>query len=235
MLTKYAIGYVVALMLSASTGAMAATIEVTPGVGSRMLLQVWSMRELKVRSVVLQKYDYSCGSAAVATLLTHHYGYPITEETAFRAMFDNGNQQKIQKEGFSFLDMKRFLDAQGYQADGFEVSLDNVAEAGLPAIVLIVDNGYYHFVVIKGMRDDKILLGDPAVGLRVMPREQFEAAWPNRIVFVIHDSPAHGEFAHGEFNTSRDWSIRPKSLLGRPLSADTLNSIMLLRPGRGDF
>jgi predicted double-glycine peptidase len=230
MLTKYAIGYVAAVMLSASAGAMAATIEVTPGVGSRMLLQVWSMRELKVRSVVLQKYDYSCGSAAIATLLTHHYAHPITEETAFRTMFDNGNQQKIQKEGFSFLDMKQFLDAQGYRADGFEVSLDDVAKAGIPAIVLIVDNGYYHFVVIKGVRDEKVLLGDPAVGLRVMPREQFEAAWPNRIVFVIHDSPVQGEF-----NTSRDWSVRPRFLLGRPLSADTLSSINLFRPGGRDF
>jgi predicted double-glycine peptidase len=230
MLTKHAIGYVVALMLSASAGAMAATIEVTPGVGSRMLLHVWSMRELKVRSVVLQKYDYSCGSAAVATLLTHHYGHPITEETAFRAMFDHGNQKKIQQEGFSFLDMKRFLDAQGYPADGFEVSLDDVSNAGIPAIVLIVDNGYYHFVVIKGMRDGKVLLGDPAVGMRVMPREQFEASWPNRIVFAIHDSPTHGTF-----NTGRDWSVRPRSPLGRPLSVDALNSITLLRPGRGDF
>jgi uncharacterized protein len=216
MLMKHTIGYVVALMLSASAGAMAATIEVTPGVGSRMLLQVWSMRELKVRSVILQKYDYSCGSAA--------------EETAFRAMFDNGNQKKIQQEGFSFLDMKRFLDAQGYRADGFEVSLDDVAKAGIPAIVLIVDNGYYHFVVIKGVRDDKVLLGDPAVGLRVVPREQFEAAWPNRIVFVIHDSPAPGEF-----NTSRDWSVRQRSLFGQPLSADTLSSSILFRPGGRDF
>lgn len=230
MLTKHAIGYMLALMLSASTGAMAATVEVTPGVGSRMLLQVWSMRELKVRSVILQKYDYSCGSAAIATLLTHHYGHAITEEVAFREMFDNGNQKKIQQEGFSLLDMKRFLDAQGYQADGFEVSLDDVSNAGIPAIALIVDNGYHHFVVIKGMRDDKVLLGDPAVGMRVMPREQFEASWPNRIVFAIHDSPARGEF-----NTSRDWSVRPRSPLGRPLSTDTLNSIILFRPGERDF
>ena len=67
MLTKHAIRTVLALLLSTSTGAMAATVEVTPGVGSRMLLQVWSMRELKIRSVILQKYDYSCGSAAIAT------------------------------------------------------------------------------------------------------------------------------------------------------------------------
>src|SRR5574338_13912 len=107
MSTKQIVEYMVAVMLSIATTATAATVEVTPGVGSRMLLQVWSMRELKVRSVILQKYDYSCGSAAVATLLTYHYDHPLTEETAFRTMFDHGNQEKIQKEGFSFLDMKR--------------------------------------------------------------------------------------------------------------------------------
>lgn len=230
MLTKHAVGYVVALMLFAGTETTAATVEVTPGVGSRMLLQVWSMRELKVRSVILQKYDYSCGSAAIATLLTYHYGNPITEEVAFRSMFENGDQQKIQREGFSLLDMKRFLDAQGYRADGFEVSLDDLSNAGLPAIVLIVDNGYNHFVVVKGIRDNKILIGDPAVGLRVVPRQEFEAAWPNRIVFVIHEAPARGAF-----NTARDWSVRPRSPLGRPLSADTLSSILLFRPGGRDF
>jgi len=230
MSITHVVGSVLALLLSVSTGAMAATIEVTPGVGSRMLLQVWSMRELKVRSVILQKYDYSCGSAAVATLLTYHYGNPISEEIAFRTMFDHGDQQKIQREGFSLLDMKRFLDAQGYRADGFEVSLDEVAKAGLPAIVLIVDNGYHHFVVIKGMRDNKVLLGDPAVGMRVVRREDFEAAWPNRIVFVIHEAPARGEF-----NTARDWSVRPRSPLGQPVGADTLSSILLFRPGGKDF
>jgi predicted double-glycine peptidase len=230
MSKKQIIGCMMAVFLSIGAGAMAATIEVTPGVGSRMLLQVWSMRELKVRSVVLQKYDYSCGSAAVATLLTYHYGRPLTEETAFRMMFDNGNQEKIQKEGFSFLDMKRFLEANDYHADGFRVSLDDLEKAGIPAIVLMVDKGYHHFVVVKGMRGDKVLLGDPAVGLRVMPREQFEASWPSRVVFVIHDAQERGEF-----NTARDWSVRPMSPFGRPLSPDTLNSTVLFRPGGRDF
>ncbi|MFO0698618.1 MAG: C39 family peptidase [Nitrospira sp.] len=229
MFTKVAIWYVIILMLSIVAGATAATVEVMPG-GGRMLLQVWSMHELKVRSVILQKYDYSCGSAAVATLLTYHYDIPTTEEVAFQAMFDHGNQLKIQKEGFSFLDMKRYLEAQGYPADGFEVSLDDLSKAGIPAIVLMSDNGYHHFVVVKGMRGNKVLLGDPAVGLRVVPREQFEGSWPSRVVFVIHDSPARGEF-----NTARDWSVRPTSPLGRPLSADTLSNIVLLRPGGGDF
>ncbi len=139
-------------------------------------------------------------------------------------------REKIQKEGFSFLDMKRFLEAHGYPADGFQVSLDDLLKAGIPAIVLMVDNGYHHFVVVKGMRGDKVLLGDPAVGLRVLPREQFEASWPSRVVFVIHDLRERGEF-----NTARDWSVRPMSPLGRPLSPDTLNNIVLFRPGGRDF
>src|SRR5215216_3031977 len=170
MLTKYALGLSIALMWTSTSGAIAATMELTAGVGSRMLLNVWSLRELKIRSVILQQYDYSCGSAAMATLLTYHYDHPINEEVAFRAMFDNGDQDKIQREGFSLLDMKRFLDAQGYLADGFEVSLDDLANAGVPAVVLLVDNGYHHFVVIKGIRNNKVLLGDPAVGMRVVTR-----------------------------------------------------------------
>ncbi len=230
MWTKLFLGLLSVWLLAPTWEATAAMVEVTPGVGSRMLLQVWSMRELKVRSVIIQKYDYSCGSAAVATLLTYHYGDSVTEEVAFRAMFEHGDQEKIQREGFSMLDMKRFLEARGYRADGFNVSMDDLNNAGIPAIALIVDKGYYHFVVIKGIRDNKILLGDPAVGLRVIPREQFEASWPNRILFVIHDSSVPGEF-----NTARDWSVRPRSSLGRPLSPDTLNTIILFRPGGRDF
>jgi predicted double-glycine peptidase len=230
MFIKHAIGVLIALTLAPAPGAMAATMELTPGTGSRMLVNVWSLRELKIRSVILQRHDYSCGSAAVATLLTYHYGNPISEEVAFRAMFDDGDQEKIQREGFSLLDMKRFLDNQGYRADGFEVSLDDLENAGIPAIVLLVDNGYHHFVVIKGMRNNKVLLGDPAIGMRVVPREQFEASWPSRIVFVIHEAPARGEF-----NTARDWSVRPRSPLGQPLSADTLNTLLLFRPGGMDF
>ncbi len=230
MWKKLSIGLLSIWLLATIGEATAAMVEVTPGVGSRMLLQVWSMRELKVRSVIIQKYDYSCGSAAVATLLTYHYGNPVTEEVAFRAMFENGDQEKIQREGFSMLDMKRFLEARGYRADGFNVSLDDLKNAGIPAIALIVDNGYYHFVVIKGIRDHKILLGDPAVGLRVIPQERFEASWPNRILFVIRESSGPGEF-----NMARDWSVRPQSPLGQPLSPDTLNNIILFRPGGRDF
>ncbi|WP_204283799.1 C39 family peptidase, partial [Klebsiella pneumoniae] len=68
------------------------------------------------RTVVRQQYDYSCGSAAVATLLRYHYGRPTVESDVFSAMWRSGDQAQIKRAGFSMLDMKRYLDSQGYMA-----------------------------------------------------------------------------------------------------------------------
>ena len=47
-------------------------------------------------------------------------------------MFVRGDQAKIKREGFSLLDMKRYLEAHGFEADGFEEPLDKLAEARHP-------------------------------------------------------------------------------------------------------
>jgi predicted double-glycine peptidase len=98
---------------------------------------VHSMKELRFRSTTHQQYDFSCGSAALATLLTYHYGYPVSETTAFQAMWEHGDQAKIRREGFSLLDMQRYLAEIGFKADGFTVPLQKLVDSKLPAIVLI--------------------------------------------------------------------------------------------------
>ncbi len=42
-------------------------------------------------------------------------------------MFERGDQAKIRKEGFSMLDMKRYLESLGLRADGFELPVDRLA------------------------------------------------------------------------------------------------------------
>src|SRR5580692_10874424 len=127
-------------------------IDITdPSGGNDIHMHVTSLKEARFKGTVRQQYDFSCGSAAVATLLTYQYGYPTNEATAFQQMYVNGDQPKIRREGFSLLDMKRFLGAHGFDADGFEAPLDKLEESHLSAIVLITENGYHHFVVIKGI------------------------------------------------------------------------------------
>ncbi|MDQ6880994.1 MAG: C39 family peptidase, partial [Pseudomonadota bacterium] len=123
-------------------------------------LPVTGLKQVRAGSTVHQQYDFSCGSAALATLLTHHYGHPAAEQEILHAMYDLGDQDKIHREGFSLLDMKRYLAGLGYVADGFQQPLEKLRDAGLPAIVLINEQGYRHFVVIKGLEDGRVLLGD---------------------------------------------------------------------------
>lgn len=198
--------------------------------GVRFNVPVHSMKELRFRSTTRQQYDFSCGSAALATLLTYHYGYPISETVAFQAMWERGDQAKIRREGFSLLDMQRYLADIGFKADGFTVPLQKLVDSGLPAIVLISERGYNHFVVIKGAEDGRILLGDPSSGTRAITREHFESIWPTRLLFVIHDAPTKPAF-----NTALDWRAAPHAPLADGVAQSALQSLGLPKFGPGDF
>lgn len=202
---------------------------VTTGAGE-YVLPVTSLRASRFMATLRQQYDFSCGSAAVATLLTHHYGYVITEMRVFEEMFANGDQEKIRKEGFSLLDMKNFLESHGFQADGFQQPLDSLLKAGLPAIVLIGERGYLHFVVVKGLLDGRILLGDPSTGTRAMSRRTFESVWVNKLLFVIHNKQDVARF-----NAVQDWRAAPRAPLSVGVSRDGLQNITMPKFGPGEF
>ena len=202
-----------------------------PSMGSGdITMAVTSVRQARLAGTLLQQYDFSCGSAAIATLLTHHYGLPVSESVVFEYMYRNGDQEKIKREGFSLLDMKKFLKSQGFEADGFEQPLDKLVESRVPAIVLINENGYHHFVVVKGLRGDRVLIGDPANGTRAMPRSKFEASWKSRLLFVIHNRM---ETAH--FNLAADWSAAPQAPLAAGIIRDGLAGVTMRAHGPGDF
>lgn len=198
--------------------------------GGALQMPVTSLRQVRLAYTVRQQYDFSCGSAAIATLLTHHYGYPITEAEVFEEMFQEGDQARIRLEGFSLLDMKRFLAKRGFEADGFKLPLDKLAEQRTPAIVLLNERGYLHFVVVKGLREDRVLLGDPANGTRAISRAEFEAAWPSQLLFVIHS-----HLRTARFNLAADWRVSPDAPLSAAISRDSLQGITLPKNGPGDF
>lgn len=193
-------------------------------------LRLTSLKEARFRTTVRQQYDFSCGSAAVATLLTYQFGQPVTEEEVFARMYALGDRRKIRKEGFSLLDMRRYFQTRGLRADGFELPLEKLLEENVPAIVLINQNGYRHFVVVKGMRGNRILVGDPAMGIRMIPRDRFDKLWDNRVLFVVH---SRRDLAR--FNTAADWRIAPISPLGAGVLRNGLQHTVMPKRGPGDI
>jgi len=224
-----------AVMLGASiilvaeiTQAAYLNMQTAGGVDYRV--SVASLKEVRFKTTVRQQYDFSCGSAALATLLTYHYGYPMSEKVAFEEMYRLGNKNKIRKEGFSLLDIKRFLESRGFRADGFHLPLEKLEGARLPAIVLIADKGYRHFVVIKGIRDGRVLIGDPASGTRSISRRNFESMWVNRLLFVIHNNRQLALF-----NQMPDWHAAPLAPLHAVVRDDMPDRLNIPKFGPGDF
>jgi hypothetical protein len=197
-----------------------------------LLVPVKSIEDRKFATVVRQKYDFSCGSAALATLLRHHYRVDQDEEAAFRGMWAAGDREQIRRVGFSLLDMKRHLTKLGFQADGFEVTLAEVSGAGVPGIALINLNGYKHFVVVKGVSATEVLVGDPALGLKTMPVADFEKAW-NGIYFAINNNPERGR---SSFNRDAQWANFARAPIGAGF-ADPVSqqALMLTAPFYRDF
>ena len=204
-------------------------VDIPVQAGGNFSVPVYSMKEQRFQKTVHQKYDFSCGSAALATLLTHHYNFPVSEQDVFREMFARGDQAKIKKEGFSLLDIKNYLANHGFDADGYVAEVDKLSSAGVPAIALIKEQGYYHFVVIKGLRNGRVLIGDPSSGTRSISKSRFAEIWANKILFVIKN-----KLELARFNTDRDWQAAP----GSPIAAGHHRRAFdynLAKHGPGDF
>ncbi len=134
---------------------------------------VKSYQEIQFGDVWRQQFDFSCGSAALATLLQYHYNHHVGEDTIFKAMYEHGDKALIKQQGFSLLDMKNYLAQVGYAADGYRVGLDKLERLGVPGVTLVNFDGYMHFVVIKGINSGQIILGDPSQGTIVMNKQDF--------------------------------------------------------------
>lgn len=224
-LTLFVFGCVLAMC-----PAQSATVDVRLPHSSGYAMKVTSLKEARFKTTVRQQYDFSCGSAATATLLTYQYGHRVSEADVFARMYAKGDKSKIRVEGFSLLDMRRYLQSQGFVADGFELPLDKLFEEGLPAIVLLNDSGYRHFVVIKGLRGGRVLIGDPARGTRAMSRRRFEQLWDNRVLFVVHNRRALAQFNH-----PRDWKTAPPAPMEMGVQREGLRNIVMPKRGPGDI
>jgi predicted double-glycine peptidase len=185
--------------------------------GASYSLHVMSFRDIPFRTVIRQQYDYSCGSASLATLLHYHYGRPVGEAEIFKSMYEVGDQERIRKVGFSLLDMKQYLARQGFQADGYRMTLDTVQKTGVPGIAVITAGPFRHFVVVKGVQNGKVLIGDPVLGLKTYTRAEFEQMWTG-IIFLIHGE----KNVKGDFNVAAEWRPWATPPLGTPMDSESL-------------
>jgi hypothetical protein len=162
------------------------------GSGLRADAPARSMKELRDQNVVRQRFDFSCGAAALATLLRYGFGENVTERQILDGLFDlpsDAEKDARRRTGFSLLDLQRVAQARGYMAEGYRLELSQLALLDGPVIVFIEPRGYKHFAVFRGIRGDRVHLADPSRGNIRMPAYTFLDTWlqgdGRGIVFVV--------------------------------------------------
>lgn len=143
---------------------------------------VKSLLEMRRDNVVIQKWDISCGAAAIGTLLSYQHGDMVTENEIAKELMKRDEYQENPElvklnMGFSLLDLKRYVDARGYLGMGLgKLTLEDLEEKA-PIMVVLMIHGYNHFVVFRGRKGNRVLLADPAWGNRTMSIERFMDSW----------------------------------------------------------
>lgn len=164
-------------------------------VAGNTLQPVLSLLEMRQQNVVLQQWELSCAAAALATVLRYQHGFPATERQVALGLINrkeylsNPDLLRI-RQGFSLLDMQRFVETLGYEGLGLgQLTLPDLLDRA-PVIVPVNLQGFPHFVVFRGATTTSVLLADPAFGNVTMSIEKFNDAWIdykdiNHVGFVV--------------------------------------------------
>jgi predicted double-glycine peptidase len=191
---------------------------------ARIEFSVMSLRALRDAGVVKQRYDYSCGSASLATLLTYGLNDPVEEDALLREILEPLSPDELtalQKKGLSLFHLQKLAQKRGHRAQGFRVHASQISKLSRPVIVFIKPRGYEHFAVLKGLRGDRAYLADPSLGNVRMPLYRFLDMWA--------DESGHGVVFAVE-RAAGDWPERYALLLagaaGPPLEALSAERLM---------
>ncbi|MFZ3209551.1 MAG: C39 family peptidase [Geobacteraceae bacterium] len=163
------------------------------GAVGRSRIDVKPASEIEEDHFIKQKFDFSCGSAALATLLRFYLGEELTEKQVIQGLLKYGDAEQISKRrAFSLLDMKMFVKALGYEGEGYKVDLEELKTLGKPCIVRIKIYEYNHFSILKGVYKGHVFLTDPWRGDISFTVDEFEDMWFDKIIFMVSKEGVNG-------------------------------------------
>ena len=148
---------------------------------------VRSLQEIRQEGVIIQKWDTSCGAAALATVLTYALNEPVSEREVATGMLRMTEPIKVKHQGgFSLLDMKHFVETRGLTGTGYrDLTFEQLITYNSP-IVPVLQYGNPHFIVVRGLTSSgRVDIADPGFGNRAMSVAQFKSIWQSGIGFIV--------------------------------------------------
>ena len=150
-----------------------AHINYSSSIGS---LPVKTWKQLRDADLEKQDLDYSCGSAATATILRSFYGIEVYEKDILDEVTRIGDDGTA-----SFSDLQQAVMKFGFKAVGISATFKKLKTIKIPAVVYLRYRDKDHFSVIRGInKQGMVWLGDPSWGNRKFSEQQFGAMWETR-------------------------------------------------------
>ncbi|HBV64719.1 MAG TPA: hypothetical protein DEF45_17040 [Rhodopirellula sp.] len=151
-------------------------------------MYVKNARQIRNESIVMQQRDFSCGAAALATILNYYWEENVSETALLVLVAKLLTKEELRDRvanGLSLMDLKRVAQAGGYTAIVGKFSIERLGESKLPLIVAITVNEYDHFVVYRGRDENFIYLADPIRGKLRVPVETFVEQWQKNAILAV--------------------------------------------------
>ncbi|MDW3192359.1 MAG: peptidase domain-containing ABC transporter [Cytophagales bacterium] len=141
-------------------------------------------RPKKPFPILRQTGMMECGTTSLAMVFKFYGYYDIKRFLAEYA--------EVNKEGIDLYTLAQIAQSFGFEADGYQMGYEHIAQVSLPFIAHFDGN---HFVVVYKATEQKVWVADPANGKRVYSKKEFEEKW-NGIGLVLEPTP--DIFKHNE-------------------------------------
>ncbi len=118
-----------------------------------------------------QGADLSCGYSTLATFLSGYWGRPASEAYLIAKYGDSGT--------VSIRDLIAVLAGEGFDARAYRMDFGELGLAVSRAAPVIVhfDRPEGHFALVLDIRDDFVVVSDPALGTLICEKNDFLGVW----------------------------------------------------------
>jgi uncharacterized protein len=143
---------------------------------------------IKQVNVVMQKKDYSCGAAALATILRYYWGDNVPEDQIIIAIMKVLTPEEMKdrvKNGLTITDIRRASVDLGYLSTIGTLTFRQLSDSKVPLVVAIKVGKFNHFVVYRGMDYDYVYLADPIRGNIRLTYQEFICQWQKNAALVV--------------------------------------------------
>ncbi len=177
------------LLVVLSTGARGSTIRAPLRDGEHITRKyVRSWQEIRRQNIVMQRRDYSCGAAALATVIRYYWGDDVGEELFLKELDKMLTPEEARdrvKNGLALTDLRRVAVKTGYRATMGKLTFEKLTKSRVPVVLGITVDGHDHFAVYRGTDGQRVYLADPIRGNIRVPTETFLRQWQKNAVLVI--------------------------------------------------